>query len=108
MIQSIRTHFQDSLGIDDEDLIQEIYAEYIKETKKNCKIIGELLAQGQNSKELCGVIHTLKGCILNVGHAELEQFAIDMNNAAKQNDPDECRRNFQLLNSNYKKIYESL
>jgi len=107
MIKSIRTHFQESLGIDDEDLIQEIYTEYLQEAGKKCLLIQELLKKEQISKELCATVHALKGCILNVGHIELEQFAIDMNNAAKQNDLDECKRNFKLLDDSYKKIFKN-
>ena len=71
MDNSIVEYMKESLGLDDMDLIQELYSEYTNTIQERLAEAKPLL-QANDFPALAKVAHAMKGCALNIGH---ESFA---------------------------------
>ena len=71
MDKAIVDYMKESLGLDDMELIQELYSEYVSTIKERLPSAGNALAE-KDFPLLAKIAHAMKGCALNIGH---EQFA---------------------------------
>jgi len=72
MDNKIIEYMKESLGLDDMDIIQELYDEYVGTIKERLPNAEEALA-AKDFQALGKVAHAMKGCALNIGH---EAFAV--------------------------------
>ena len=72
MDKVIVDYMKENLGLDDMELIQELYNEYINTIKERLPSAGNALAE-KDFPLLAKIAHAMKGCALNIGH---EPFAV--------------------------------
>ena len=72
MDQAIVNYMKENLGLDDMELIHELYDEYVKTIKERLPSASNALAE-KDFQTLAKVAHAMKGCALNIGH---ESFAV--------------------------------
>ena len=72
MDQSIVNYMKENLGLDDMELIQELYGEYVNTIKERLPSAHSAL-DAKDFQALAKVAHAMKGCALNIGH---EAFAV--------------------------------
>ena len=72
MNQAIVDYMKENLGLDDMELIQELYDEYINTIKERLPSASNALA-AKDFPALGKIAHAMKGCALNIGH---ESFAV--------------------------------
>ena len=71
MNKAIVDYMKENLGLDDMELIQELYNEYVSTIKERLPSASNALAE-KDFQTLAKIAHAMKGCALNIGH---EQFA---------------------------------
>jgi HPt (histidine-containing phosphotransfer) domain-containing protein len=72
MNQAIVDYMKENLGLDDMELIQELYDEYVNTIKERLPSAGNALEE-KDFPTLAKIAHAMKGCALNIGH---ESFAV--------------------------------
>ena len=72
MNQAIVDYMKENLGLDDMELIQELYDEYVNTIKERLPSASDALA-AKDFQALAKVSHAMKGCALNIGH---EAFSV--------------------------------
>ncbi len=71
MNKAIVDYMKENLGLDDMELIQELYDEYVNTIQERLPSAMECL-QAKDFAALAKIAHAMKGCALNIGH---ESFA---------------------------------
>ena len=72
MNKAIVDYMKENLGLDDMDLIQELYDEYVSTIKERLPSASDAL-EAKDFMALAKIAHAMKGCALNIGH---ESFAV--------------------------------
>ena len=72
MNKAIVDYMKENLGLDDMDLIQELYDEYVNTIKERLPSANNALG-AKDFQALAKIAHAMKGCALNIGH---ESFAV--------------------------------
>lgn len=72
MNKEIVEYIKENLGLDDMDLIQELYDEYVNTIKERLPSANNALG-AKDFQTLAKIAHAMKGCALNIGH---ESFAV--------------------------------
>ena len=72
MNKEIVDYMKENLGLDDMDLIQELYDEYVNTIKERLPSANNAL-EAKDFQALAKIAHAMKGCALNIGH---ESFAV--------------------------------
>jgi HPt (histidine-containing phosphotransfer) domain-containing protein len=72
MNKEIVDYMKENLGLDDMDLIQELYDEYVSTIKERLPSANNAL-EVKDFQALAKIAHAMKGCALNIGH---ESFAV--------------------------------
>lgn len=72
MNKEIVEYIKENLGLDDMDLIQELYDEYVNTIKERLPSASNALG-AKDFQALAKIAHAMKGCALNIGH---ESFAV--------------------------------
>ena len=72
MNKAIVDYMKENLGLDDMDLIQELYDEYVNTIKERLPSAVNAL-ETKDFQALGKIAHAMKGCALNIGH---ESFAV--------------------------------
>lgn len=77
MKSKIKEHLTINLGIDDDEMLDEIYNEYKNSLQSLLKQMEDNLII-DNYTELKRYAHSIKGCASNVGDDELTEIALQM------------------------------
>jgi HPt (histidine-containing phosphotransfer) domain-containing protein len=72
MNKAIVDYMKENLGLDDMELIQELYNEYVSTIQERLPSANNALAE-KDFPALAKIAHAMKGCALNIGH---EPFAV--------------------------------
>ncbi|MBO7534878.1 MAG: Hpt domain-containing protein [Victivallales bacterium] len=72
MNQAIVDYMKENLGLDDMELIQELYDEYVNTIKERLPSARNAL-DAKDFPALAKIAHAMKGCALNIGH---ESFSV--------------------------------
>ena len=72
MNKAIVEYMKENLGLDDMELIQELYDEYVSTIKERLPSANDALG-AKDFMALAKIAHAMKGCALNIGH---ESFAV--------------------------------
>ena len=72
MNKAIVDYMKENLGLDDMDLIQELYDDYVNTIKERLPSANAAL-EAKDFMALAKIAHAMKGCALNIGH---ESFAV--------------------------------
>ena len=72
MNKEIVDYMKENLGLDDMDLIQKLYDEYVSTIKERLPNANNAL-EAKDFQALAKIAHAMKGCALNIGH---ESFAV--------------------------------
>jgi HPt (histidine-containing phosphotransfer) domain-containing protein len=72
MNKAIVDYMKENLGLDDMDLIQELYDDYVNTIKERLPSANTAL-EAKDFMALAKIAHAMKGCALNIGH---ESFAV--------------------------------
>ncbi len=74
MDKAIVDYMKENLGLDDMELIRELYDEYVNTIKNRLPIASNAL-ESKDFQALAKVAHAMKGCALNIGHESFSIFA---------------------------------
>ena len=77
MNQAIVDYMKENLGLDDMELIQELYDEYVNTIKERLPSASDALA-AKDFQALAKVSHAMKGCALNIGHESFSAVAKEL------------------------------
>jgi len=98
MKEMFSAYLAKTLGIDDPDIQAELIAEY---RRTFMETVGQmkLAEQASDFERLRRLGHTLKGCALNIGHAEAREYSLGLENCAKENDLAGCGAEIEKLSA---------
>ena len=77
MNQAIVNYMKENLGLDDMELIQELYDEYVNTIKERLPSASKAL-EAKDFPALAKVAHAMKGCALNIGHESFSTVAQEL------------------------------
>ena len=77
MNQAIVDYMKENLGLDDMELIQELYNEYVNTIKERLSSASNVL-EAKDFQALAKVAHAMKGCALNIGHESFSAVAKEL------------------------------
>ena len=77
MNQAIVDYMKENLGLDDMELIQELYDEYVNTIKERLSSASNAL-EAKDFQALAKVSHAMKGCALNIGHESFSAVAKEL------------------------------
>jgi HPt (histidine-containing phosphotransfer) domain-containing protein len=81
----IFTYIQDTLGIDDSEVANELLREYCVTLQEYLSKIPRCLEQADNDG-LYQAAHSLKGCSGNVGHEQVHELCLQLEDFARAKD----------------------
>ena len=87
MDKAIVEYMKESLGLDDMDLIQELYNEYVNTIKERLPSAGSAL-EAKDFPLLAKIAHAMKGCALNIGHESFATVAKELEYLGKEMGPE--------------------
>ncbi len=88
------------LSVQDDEMIREIYQEFLTVFARNLSAAGEALAEGDYNR-LDTLAHTLKGDAAIVGLQELKSLAMSLQEYSKNGDAENCRLLLQQLTDHF-------
>ena len=94
MKQCCKDYLMEQFG--DEDVVGEIYGEYVSSIKEKLPEFDAALAQ-ENWATLDSVAHALKGNALATGDTDTANVAVSLRNAAKMSEKDTAQSLFEKL-----------
>lgn len=100
MIAEVRNYVEETLGITDEAEMKDFLDTFMQSFGESVK---ELRALGNppDMQVIRAVTHNIYGFARSIGAMELNDAALLLNAAAKQNDPDACAAGIRLVISLY-------
>jgi HPt (histidine-containing phosphotransfer) domain-containing protein len=87
MNQAIVNYMKENLGLDDMELIQELYDEYVNTIKERLPSASKTL-EAKDFPALAKVAHAMKGCALNIGHESFATVAKELEYLGKGMGPE--------------------
>ncbi len=87
MNQVIVDYMKENLGLDDMELIQELYDEYVNTIKDRLPSASNALAE-KDFPLLAQIAHAMKGCALNIGHESFATVAKELEYLGKGMGPE--------------------
>lgn len=100
MKKEIYAYIQNTLGIDEKEVIDDLWQEYLSAFQENLSKMESLLANkvGHN---LYRTAHSLKGCAGNVGHTAVYEICLKMESAGREADFVLCQQLLEQLKKQY-------
>ena len=87
MNKAIVNYMKENLGLDDMELIQELYDEYVNTIKERLPSASKTL-EAKDFPALAKVAHAMKGCALNIGHESFATVAKELEYLGKGMGPE--------------------
>jgi len=78
----ISTYIRDTLGIDDSETVNDLLREYCVTLQEYLAKIPEYL-EGPSSDRLYQAAHSLKGCAGNIGHGQVHELCLQLEDLAR-------------------------
>jgi len=85
MKDKICAYIRNTLGIDEQEVIDDLWQEYLSAFQENLGRI-ETLLSSRDGVGVSRAAHSLKGCAGNVGHTAAYQLCLQMEGAGKEAD----------------------
>lgn len=87
MDKAIVDYMKENLGLDDMELIQELYDEYVNTIKERLPAARNAL-DAKDFQGLAKIAHAMKGCALNIGHESFATVAKELEYLGKGMGPE--------------------
>ena len=111
MDKTIINYMKENLGLDDMDIIKELYDEYVS-TVKGKLAEADTALQDKDFAALARYAHAMKGCALNIGHEAFASIAKELEYLGKGLGPeppstDNCSSLLQKLHGIFQQFLEA-
>jgi len=105
MKTKIYSYIRETLGIAEQEILDDLWQEYRAAFRENLNRITALLPS-RDGQNLARAAHSLKGCAGNIGHSSVYELCLKLENAGKDADFASAERLLEQLQEAFASLEE--